>query len=77
MNHRDKDLSINNCLGEKIFNENVSHRSAGWIYGWSCSKVGNTDKIFSLNYLPKKMNDFSVMKAKQKLLVYFSMKKLY
>ena len=54
MNHRDIGQSINDCLGEKIFNENVFHRSAGWFSGLSCSRVGNPDEIFSLNYSPIK-----------------------
>ena len=52
MNHRDLGLSINHCLEEGIFKKDVVHRSAGWFSGWSCSKVGNPDVIFSLNYSP-------------------------
>ena len=58
MNHRDLGLSINDCLDEEIFKNNVVHRSAGWFSGWSCSNVGNPDVIFSLNYSPIKKERF-------------------
>ena len=77
MNHRDLGQSINNCLEEDIFKKDVVHRSAVWFSGWSCSKVGDPDVIFSLNYSPIKKKDFSVMNLKKKLLVNFSMMKLY
>ena len=49
MNHRDLGLSINDCLDEEIFKNNVVHRSAGWFSGWSCSKVGDPD-VISVSY---------------------------
>ena len=68
MNHRDIGQSINDCLGEKIFNENVFHRSAGWFSGWDCSKVGNPDEIFSLNYSPIKKELFFCHEGETKII---------
>ena len=68
MNHRDIGQSINDCLGEKIFNENVFHRSAGWFSGWSCSRVGNPDEIFSLNYSPIKKERFFCHESEDKII---------
>ena len=68
MNHRDIGQSINDCLGEKIFNENVFHRSAGWFSGWSCSRVGNPDEIFSLNYSPIKKERYFCHEGETKII---------
>jgi len=66
MNHRDLGQSINNCLEEGIFKKDVVHRSAGWFSGWSCSKVGNPDVIFSLNYSPIKKERFFCHEPEEK-----------
>ena len=66
MNHRDIGQSINNCLDEEIFKNDVVHRSAGWFSGWSCSKVGNPDVIFSLNYSPIKKERFFCHEPEEK-----------
>jgi len=68
MNHRDLGQSINNCLEEDIFNNNVVHRSAGWFSGWSCSKVGDPDVIFSLNYSPIKKERFFCHEPEEKII---------
>lgn len=67
MNHRDLGSSINDCLGTRVFKDNVVHRSAGWFSGWSCSKVGNPDVIFSLNYSPAKRERFFCHKDRTKI----------
>jgi hypothetical protein len=54
MNLRDIGASINGCLGENRFREQIALRSAGWFSGWSCDKVGNPQVIYSLNYSPAK-----------------------
>ena len=68
MNHRDIGQSINDCLDEKIFKNDVVHRSAGWFSGWSCSKVGNPDVIFSLNYSPIKKERFFCHEPEEKII---------
>ncbi len=71
MNHRDLGLSLNKCLGNNIFKKDVIHRSAGWFSGWSCSKVGNPDVIFSLNYSPLKKERFFCHDSKEKIIGQF------
>ena len=68
MNHRDVGSSINDCLGERIFKGDIVHRSAGWFSGWSCSKVGNPDVIYSLNYSPSKKERFFCHKDQTKII---------
>ena len=68
MNHRDLGLSINDCLDEEIFKNNVVHRSAGWFSGWSCSKVGDPDVIFSLNYSPINNERFFCHESEEKII---------
>jgi len=68
MNHRDLGQSINHCLEEDIFKNNVVHRSAGWFSGWSCSKVGDPDVIFSLNYSPIKKERFFCHESEDKII---------
>ena len=68
MNHRDLGQSINHCLEEDIIKSNVVHRAAGWFSGWSCSKVGNPDVIFSLNYSPIKKERYFCHKPEEKII---------
>ena len=68
MNHRDLGLSINDCLDEEIFKNNVVHRAAGWFSGWSCSKVGDPDVIFSLNYSPINNERFFCHESEEKII---------
>ena len=68
MNHRDLGQSINNCMEEDIFKKDVVHRSAGWFSGWSCSKVGDPDVIFSLNYSPIKKERFFCHESDEKII---------
>ena len=68
MNHRDLAQSINHCLEEEIFKKDVVHRSAGWFSGWSCSKVGNPDVIFSLNYSPINKERFFCHEHEEKII---------
>ena len=68
INHRDLGKSINDCLEEKIFNENLISRSAGWFSGWSCNKIGNPDVLFSLNFSPKENKHFFCHNPDSKLI---------
>ena len=68
MNHRDLGQSINNCLEEDIFKKDVVHRSAVWFSGWSCSKVGDPDVIFSLNYSPINKERFFCHEPEEKII---------
>tara|TARA_Y100001960_G_scaffold303686_1_gene356023 strand:- start:192 stop:893 length:702 start_codon:yes stop_codon:yes gene_type:complete len=68
INHRDLGKSINDCLDEKIFKENLISRSAGWFSGWSCNKIGNPDVLFSLNFSPKKNEHFFCHNSESKLI---------
>ncbi len=72
-NYRDLGLSLNECLGEKIFKEGMVFRSAGWFSGWDCEKIGNPDVIYSLNYSPrKKVQYFCQADASKKIGRYFN-----
>lgn len=66
-NYRDLGSSVNGCLetiGKKpVFLENGLHRSNKWFSGWSCDKVGNPDKIYTLNYEPDKNFSYYCNKA--------------
>ena len=68
MNYRDLGQSINNCIEEDIFKKDVVHRSAVWFSGWSCSKVGDPDVIFSLNYSPIKKERFFCHEPEEKII---------
>ena len=68
MNYRDLGKSINECYGEKIFNENLISRSAGWFSGWSCGKIGNPEVLFSLNFSPKEDEHFFCHNPNEKLI---------
>ena len=68
MNYRDLGKSINECYGEKLFNENMISRSAGWFSGWGCEKIGNPDVLYSLNYSPKKNEHFFCYNPESKLI---------
>ena len=54
MNHRDLGTSMNQCLNEPYFKEGLLMRSATWFSGRGCSKVGNPDVIYSLNFSPER-----------------------
>jgi predicted Holliday junction resolvase-like endonuclease len=68
MNYRDLGKSINECYGEKLFNENMISRSAGWFSGWGCEKIGNPDVLYSLNYSPKRNEHFFCYNPDNKLI---------
>jgi hypothetical protein len=51
-NLRDIGQSINQCYKKDIMRTGVVFRSSGWFSGWSCDKVGEPDRIVSLNYNP-------------------------
>lgn len=68
MNARDVGASLNQCLGENLFNEDILVRSAGWFSGWSCDKVGEPDIIYSLNYSPSNQERFFCQSQNQKVI---------
>ena len=55
-------------MEEDIFKRDVVHRSAGWFSGWSCSKVGDPDVIFSLNYSPINKERFFCHESEEKII---------
>ena len=52
LNFRDFGASLNQCLNQNIFLTNRVFRSNKYFSGWSCDKIQNPDKIYSLNYSP-------------------------
>lgn len=50
INFRDAGKSINECAGRPLLDQEKILRASGFFSGWSCSKVGNPDVIYSLNY---------------------------
>lgn len=58
LNFRDLGESLNQCLGQTRFKTHVIYRSNKYFSGWSCDKIGNPDKIYSLNFNPKEPHRF-------------------
>ncbi len=52
LNFRDVGQSLNQCLNKEIFNIGLMYRSNKYFSGWSCDKIKNPKKIYSLNYSP-------------------------
>lgn len=52
LNFRDVGESLNQCMGKNIFQTQKIYRSNRYFSGWSCNKINNPDKIYSLNYSP-------------------------
>lgn len=52
LNFRDVGESLNQCLGRQQFATDKMFRSNKFFSGWSCEKIHNPDKIYSLNYEP-------------------------
>jgi hypothetical protein len=52
LNFRDVGESLNSCLKESVFKTNKIYRSNRYFSGWSCQKINNPDKIYSLNFSP-------------------------
>lgn len=50
INFRDMGASLNQCLGKNEFRTGLVYRSNKYFSGWSCDKIANPDKIYSLNY---------------------------
>ena len=44
--------SLNQCLNKDVFNTGMVYRSNRYFSGWSCDKIHNPDKIYSLDYSP-------------------------
>lgn len=67
-NTRDVGASINECLGRPLMREGVIQRSNVWFSGWSCSKVGSPDVIFSLNFDPSRNERYFCEKASTQII---------
>lgn len=52
LNFRDVGESLNQCLKKKVFHTHLVYRSNRYFSGWSCDKIQNPDKIYSLNFSP-------------------------
>ena len=52
LNVRDFGASFNECYGKKVIVEGRLFRAAQWFSGWSCSRVGNPEVMYSLNSSP-------------------------
>lgn len=50
LNFRDLGQSLNQCLGKDVFQPHLVFRSNKYFSGWSCDKIQNPQKIYSLNY---------------------------
>ena len=50
--YRDVGQSLNQCLKKDVFNTGLMFRSNKYFSGWSCDKIQNPSKIYSLNYSP-------------------------
>lgn len=50
LNFRDVGESLNQCLNQKVFQPGLVFRSNKYFSGWSCDKIQNPQKIYSLNY---------------------------
>ena len=52
LNFRDVGKSLNECLNKSVFKTGKIFRSDRYFSGWSCDKINNPDKIYSLNFSP-------------------------
>ncbi|APJ04805.1 tyrosine-protein phosphatase [Silvanigrella aquatica] len=52
LNFRDVGQSLNQCLNKEVFNTGLMYRSNKYFSGWSCDKIQNPQKIYSLNFSP-------------------------
>ncbi|KAB8028481.1 tyrosine-protein phosphatase [Fluviispira multicolorata] len=52
LNFRDVGASLNQCLQKDLFQTGLVYRSNKYFSGWSCDKINNPDKIYSLNFSP-------------------------
>ena len=52
LNLRDLGESLNKCLKKEIFETGLIYRSNKYFSGWSCDKINNPDRIYSLNFSP-------------------------
>lgn len=52
LNFRDVGESLNKCLKKEVFNTGLIYRSNKYFSGWSCDKIKNPNKIYSLNFSP-------------------------
>jgi len=50
INFRDVGKSLNSCLGKDEFATGKLFRANKNFSGWNCQKIGNPDKIYSLNF---------------------------
>jgi hypothetical protein len=52
LNFRDVAQSLNQCMGKDLFQTGLVYRSNKYFSGWSCDKINNPQKIYSLNFSP-------------------------
>ncbi|WP_186648468.1 tyrosine-protein phosphatase [Fluviispira vulneris] len=52
LNFRDLGESLNKCLKKDIYKTGLVYRSNKYFSGWSCDRIKNPDKIYSLNFSP-------------------------
>lgn len=52
LNFRDVGQSLNECLNKSVFRIGMVYRSNKYFSGWSCNKIHNPDKIYSLDFSP-------------------------
>ena len=52
LNFRDVGDSLNKCLNKDLFNTGMMFRSNKYFSGWSCDKIQNPKKIYSINFSP-------------------------
>jgi hypothetical protein len=71
LNFRDVGESLNKCLNQNIFQSKKIYRSNRYFSGWSCNKIGNPDKIYSLNYSPWNPHSYYCKKPDNKNLFGF------
>lgn len=63
LNFRDVGESLNQCLNKTVFNTGLMYRSNKYFSGWSCDKIQNPKKIYSLNYSPWDPHSYYCEKA--------------
>jgi hypothetical protein len=62
INFRDMGASLNQCLGKNEFRTGLVYRSNKYFSGWSCDKIGNPNKIYSLNYSTNEPHQYYCIK---------------
>ncbi|GHS88375.1 hypothetical protein FACS189487_06490 [Campylobacterota bacterium] len=58
LNFRDVGESLNQCLNKDVFRTGLVFRSNKYFSGWSCDRIGNPQKIYTLNFEPHEPHDY-------------------